>query len=82
MTTALRRLGEPRATEVVAGTGGRPERVDGREVDAVRESWLVEDRWWTARPVRRRYGEVVTTCGRNVELFHELEGGRWFVQRG
>jgi hypothetical protein len=81
-TSSLRRLGEPRAAEVVAGVGGRPERVDGREVDAVRESWLVEDRWWTARPVRRRYWEVVTTCGRNVEIFHELEGGRWFVQRG
>jgi hypothetical protein len=48
----------------------------------VRESWLVEDRWWTERPVRRRYWEVVTTCGRNVVVFHELGGGGWFVQRG
>ena len=71
----LRRIGEPRAVTVVAGPGGRPVRVDGREVDAVRESWLVEDRWWTERPVRRRYWEVVTTCGRNVVVFHELQGG-------
>jgi hypothetical protein len=82
MTSTLRRLGEPRAAQVVAGPGGRPVRVEGREVDAVRESWLVEDRWWTERPVRRRYWEVVTTCGRDVEVFHELEGGRWWVQRG
>jgi hypothetical protein len=79
---SLRRLGEPRAAGVVAGAGGRPERVEGREVDAVRESWLVEDRWWTERPVRRRYWEVVTTCGRNVVVVHELGGGGWFVQRG
>ena len=78
----MRRLGEPRSAAVVAGGAGRPSRVEGREIDAVRESWLVEDRWWTARPVRRRYWEVVTTCGRNVVVFHELEGGRWFLQRG
>jgi hypothetical protein len=81
-SVGLRRLAEPRAVPVVAGPGGRPERVDGREVDAVRESWLVEDRWWTQRPVRRRYWEVVTTCGRNVVVFHELEGEKWFAQRG
>ena len=45
-------------------------------VDAVRESWLVEDRWWTERPLRRRYWEVVTTGGRNVVVFRDLVGGR------
>jgi hypothetical protein len=66
---------------VRAGPGGRPVAVDGREVDAVRESWLVEDRWWTARPVRRRYWELVTTCGRDVVVFRELQEGRWYRQR-
>ena len=64
------------------GRGGRPLDVDGREVEAVRESWLVEDRWWTARPLRRRYWEVVTTGGRDVVVFRELECGGWFRQRG
>lgn len=61
---------------------GRPLVVDGRTVDVVRESWLVEDRWWNGSPVRRRYWEVVTTCGRNVVVFHDLRGGKWFAQRG
>jgi hypothetical protein len=60
---------------------GRPLTVDGREVDAVRESWLVEDRWWTEEPLRRRYWEVVTVCGRCLVVFRELEGGGWFRQR-
>jgi CO dehydrogenase/acetyl-CoA synthase delta subunit len=60
---------------------GRPRTVEGREVDAVRESWLVEDRWWNGSPVRRRYWEVVTTCGRNLVVFHDLRGGGWFAQR-
>jgi CO dehydrogenase/acetyl-CoA synthase delta subunit len=55
--------------------------VDGRIVDSVRESWLVEDRWWTDRPLRRRYWEVVTTCGRDEIVFCDLESGRWWRQR-
>lgn len=50
-------------------------------VDAVRESWLIEDRWWTGAPLRRRYWEVVTTCGRNIVVFRDLQGDRWFSHR-
>jgi hypothetical protein len=49
--------------------------VDGRAIELVRESWLVEDRWWTARPLRRRYWEAVTENGRNVVVFHDLSAG-------
>jgi hypothetical protein len=76
-----RRLSIPRRVAVTAGDGVAPELVDGREVDSVRESWLVEDRWWTNRPLRRRYWEVVTTCGRDEVVFHDLESGRWWRQR-
>jgi hypothetical protein len=76
----------PRAVRVRQGEGGVPLEVDGRPVELVRESWLVEDRWWTARPLRRRYWEVVSTDGRNLVVFHDLgagrarAGGAWFVQ--
>ena len=63
------------------GAGGRPMTIDGRVVDAVRESWLVEDRWWTDAPVRRRYWEVVTVDGRNSVVFRELQRGTWYRQR-
>ena len=76
-----RRLSQPRTARVRTGDHGRPEAVDGRVVEAVRESWLVEDRWWTPAPVRRRYWEVVTACGRNLVVFRELEGGGWYRQR-
>ena len=75
------RLAVPRRVKVDAGADGCPVVVDGRTVDAVRESWLVEDRWWTDRPLRRRYWEVVTTCGRDEIVFHDLENGRWWRQR-
>jgi len=54
--------------------------VDGRQIELVRESWLVEDRWWTAQPLRRRYWEVVSTHGRNLVVFHDLHRGGWFAQ--
>jgi hypothetical protein len=76
-----RRLGVPRRVAVDAGPDGLPLVVDGREVDCVRESWLLEDRWWTERPLRRRYWEVVTVCGRDELVFHDLRSGRWWRQR-
>jgi hypothetical protein len=76
-----RRLATPRPVTVAATGAGRPERVGGRAVEAVRESWLVEDRWWTGTPLRRRYWEVVTAGGRNLVVFRDLERGGWYAQR-
>jgi len=80
--TGPRRLAVPRRAAVQAEEAeGRPLTVDGLDIDAVRESWLIEDRWWTERPLRRRYWEIVTTCGRNEIVFHDLMGERWWRQR-
>jgi hypothetical protein len=51
----------------------------------VRESWLVEDRWWTEQPLRRRYWELVSESGRDLVVYHDLASGRWLAsdeQRG
>ena len=77
-----RRLAPPKAVRVRADRAGRPEAVGGRAVEAVRESWLIEDRWWTDAPVRRRYWELVTADGRSLVVFRDLESGAWFSQRG
>ena len=72
---------------MLVGQGGVPLEVDGRAIELVRESWLVEDRWWTERPLRRRYWEVVSTDGRNLIVFHDLAAvtaqagvSGWFAQ--
>jgi hypothetical protein len=54
--------------------------VNGEAVESLRESWLVEDRWWTAEPLRRRYWELVGERGRNIVIFHDLRSGRWYLQ--
>lgn len=76
-----RLLNQPRRANVKSASGGTPVRVDGRPVDSVRESWLIEDRWWTERPLRRRYWELISADGRNLVVFHDLGSGQWFSQR-
>ncbi|HEX4036388.1 MAG TPA: hypothetical protein VHX66_18255 [Solirubrobacteraceae bacterium] len=76
-----RSLSLPRGARVRAGPGGRPLAVDGQPVAHVRESWLVEDRWWTSQPLRRRYWELISERGRDIVVFHDLIDGRWFRQR-
>ena len=80
--TRTRRLAEPRRVRVQSASGdGRPLSVGGRAVESIRESWLIEDRWWTEAPLRRRYWEVVTTCGRDLVVFRDLIAGTWHAQR-
>jgi hypothetical protein len=76
-----RRLGEPKLARVQVDDGGVPIAVEAREVDSVREEWVVEDRWWTGRPLRRRYFELVLADGRNIVVFRDLVAGGWFLQR-
>jgi hypothetical protein len=59
---------------------GLPAQVDGETVESLRESWLVEDRWWSEQPLRRRYWELVGERGRNLIVFHDLCSGCWFIQ--
>jgi hypothetical protein len=80
--TGSRRLGAPKPAAVEAGERGVPAAVEAVAVDSVREEWVVEDRWWTGRPLRRRYFELVLIDGRNVVVFRDLVGGSWFLQRG
>lgn len=79
--SSLRRLATPRPVSVQPGERGVPALVDRMPVEAMLEDWVVEDRWWTGRPVRRRYFELVLVNGRNVVVFKDLVGGRWFAQR-
>ena len=78
--TGPRRLALPRGARVRAAPGGQPLAVDGRAIEHVRESWLVEDRWWTDQPLRRRYWEIVTGGGRVLVVYHDLVADRWLCQ--
>jgi hypothetical protein len=67
---------------VRADERGLPVGLGAASVRSVLEDWVVEDRWWTGRPLRRRYFELVLEDGRNAVVFRDLRSGRWFTQRG
>jgi hypothetical protein len=72
----------PVPVAVSVGENGTPVAIAEVAVEAVREEWLVEDRWWTPAPLSRRYFELVLVDGRNLVVFREpAAGGRWFEQR-
>jgi hypothetical protein len=79
---SMRRLSQPKRVEVELGVNGLPSAVRRSAVHSVLEDWVVEDRWWTGRPLRRRYFELVLADGANVVVFRDLERGRWFTQSG
>jgi hypothetical protein len=77
-----RHLYRPRLVTVQPNDHGGPAVVGRSEVVAIREQWLVEDRWWTAHPLRRRYFEVTLVDGADRVVFRDRESGRWFSQKG
>jgi hypothetical protein len=81
VSARLRRLYTPRPAAVRAGADGAPLEVEGVAVEAVREEWLVEDRWWTPRPLRRHYFELALADGRALTVFRLGGGERWYSQR-
>ena len=81
-TRSIRGLAGPVPVRVISSPGGAPHAVmlDGRRrmVVAVRDSWRVQDRWWTDDPVDRSYFDVIVEPGRHALIFRESSGG-WFV---
>lgn len=57
--------------------------IDGssRWVEAVGESWRIDDEWWR-NPVERRYVEVVLEGGKHVTVYEDLMTGEWYLQGG
>jgi len=60
---------------------GLPARVGGRPVAHLRDEWRVEEGWWTRRPLRRRYFDLVLDDGRNSVVFLDRQRRRWYAQR-
>lgn len=82
--TSLRPLGRPGAVAVETGADGAPRTLTppgGRRhaVEGVRDDWLVQDLWWTGRPVDRHYFEVVLDTGRLVTVYREAADAAWFA---
>lgn len=81
MSRGPRRLYAPQRAAVRTDPGGAPLAVAGAEVEAIREDWVIEDRWWTDRPLYRHYYELVLAGGQNLTAFRDVQDGSWHLQR-
>ena len=90
----LRALNTPRPATVELGVDGAPASVELRiadcglrsgegrpsvKIEAVRETWRIDDEWWRA-PIVRHYYEVVVEGGGRMILFEDLVTNEWFWQ--
>ncbi|HZO06749.1 MAG TPA: hypothetical protein VFB52_10205 [Solirubrobacterales bacterium] len=82
MSTVLRRLYSPEPVEVRTAADGVPTAVAGVAVEALRERWVVDDRWWVPRAwLHREYFELALADGCAVVVFRSLHSEHWFKQR-
>lgn len=81
----LRALNLPTPVRVEVDEGKRPVRVflrgKPRRVEAVRESWRIDDEWWR-RPVSRWYLSLVLEDGALITVYRDLTDGDWYLQDG
>ncbi len=81
MRPSTQRLYAPQQVALRCNRCGSPISVAGVAVEAIREEWLVEDRWWTPEPLRRHYYELVLVDGHNLTIFRSASSGHWYLQR-
>lgn len=81
----LRALNVPTPLRVDVDARRRPVRVfldhKPRRVEAIRESWRIDDEWWR-RPVSRWYLSLVLEDGALITVYRDLTNGHWYLQGG
>ncbi len=83
-TDRLRAVNEPRTVTVDLNesglmTVGWPDGRTAGKVEAILESWRIDDEWWR-HMIARAYLEVILEGGKHLVLFQDLITGQWFVQ--
>ena len=81
----LRALNQPQRVQVELDERRTPvvvkrETGNGKRVEAIGETWRVDDEWWR-QPVSRRHVEAVLEGGKHVVLFEDLITGEWWMQK-
>ncbi len=80
----IRPLNRPRPLRVEAGEKGWPTAVylSARRwaVEAMLETWRIDDEWWRKRPISRLYFSLLLEDGRVLTVFQDAMSGRWAMQ--
>ena len=84
-TDRLRAVNEPQPVTVEVYesgdmTVGRPHGRTVGKVEAILESWRLDDEWWR-ESISRSYLELLLEGGKRVVVFQNLLTGQWFMQQ-
>lgn len=81
---ALQPLDQPRPAAVRLAEDGTPGAVQVRgrweAVEAVTETWRIDEGWWRPDPVSRLYSTLALEDGGCLTLFRDLLADRWYSQ--
>ena len=76
----LRALNVPQRAQVELDACGLPSRIGVVPIEAVRETWRIDDEWWR-EPITRTYYEVLLKGGQRAVIFVDHVTQEWFVQK-
>lgn len=84
-TDRLRAVNEPRTVTVELNESGllTVRRMNGRTigaVEAILESWRIDDEWWR-ETISRSYMELLLDGGKRIVVFQDLLTGLWYMQQ-
>lgn len=84
-TDRLRAVNEPQPVTVGFDETGvmTVGRSDGRTVgivEAILETWRIDDEWWR-ETIARSYMELLLKGGKRIVVFQDLMTGIWFMQQ-
>jgi len=75
----LRAVNTPHPVVVECDGQHRPLAVGGVRIEAILESWRIDDEWWR-QPISRCYHAVLLEGGKRVVLLEDIVTGDWFAQ--
>ena len=79
-TDRLRALNVPQRVQIELDACGLPSRTGVVPIEAVRETWRIDDEWWR-EPITRTYYEVLLKGGQRAVIFVDHVTQEWFVQK-
>jgi len=80
---AYKPVNTPEALKVEEDASGLPHavRLKRRQVViSIEDKWRIDDEWWRAEPVSRRYYNVLLASGQRLVLYKDLVTGEWYQQ--
>src|SRR5467141_697066 len=75
----LRAVNTPQPVALEWDESGALTVVKGGKVEAILESWRIDDEWWR-QTISRAYMDVMLEGGKRRVLFQDLITGQWFAQ--